>query len=99
MRPTSGMAFRLINGRGDFLLPFVPYALIFIPDIPPLFIILKLHPSIAKSPNNMASQHPIVAASAKYPKPAERTFQYGTAGVGSPKQPRDRQGLANMALI
>lgn len=29
----------------------------------------------------MASPHPIVSASARFPKPADRTFQYGTAGV------------------
>ena len=29
----------------------------------------------------MASEHPIVSASARFPKPADRTFQYGTAGV------------------
>lgn len=28
----------------------------------------------------MASQHPIAAASAKFPKPGDQTFQYGTAG-------------------
>ncbi|KAK4697677.1 phosphoacetylglucosamine mutase, partial [Lecanoromycetidae sp. Uapishka_2] len=28
----------------------------------------------------MASQHPIVSASAKFPKPTDHTFQYGTAG-------------------
>lgn len=28
----------------------------------------------------MASQHPIITASARYPKPTEHTFQYGTAG-------------------
>ena len=30
----------------------------------------------------MATPETIVAASAKYPKPTDRTFQYGTAGVG-----------------
>lgn len=29
----------------------------------------------------MASGEKIIEASGKYPKPAERTFQYGTAGV------------------
>jgi len=30
---------------------------------------------------SMASQHPIVAGSAKFPKPTDQAFQYGTAGV------------------
>jgi len=30
---------------------------------------------------SMASQHPIVAGSVKFPKPADQAFQYGTAGV------------------
>ena len=29
----------------------------------------------------MSTKDAIIAASAKFPKPADRTFQYGTAGV------------------
>ena len=49
----------------------------------------------------MASQHPIIAASAKYPKPAERTFQYGTAGVGPPSKAikKIHPRLADLMLI
>lgn len=63
----------------------------FSPDIPSLYqsFILDFtenrkpkHSRPAHRDTDMASQHPILAASAKYPKPAERTFQYGTAGVG-----------------
>lgn len=32
--------------------------------------------------SDMAPQNPIAAASVNFPKPADRTFQYGTAGVG-----------------
>lgn len=59
----------------------------FSPDIPSLYQSFSISPktenlNIAEQLTDMASQHPILAASAKYPKPAERTFQYGTAGVG-----------------
>lgn len=47
----------------------------------------------------MASQHPIITASAKYPKPAERTFQYGTAGVRFNAAPKISNNLANMVMI
>ena len=35
----------------------------------------------------MSSQHPIIQGSAKFPKPADQTFQYGTAGVGQSAHP------------
>lgn len=36
----------------------------------------------------MVSSDAIISASAKFPKPAERTFQYGTAGVSDPSSHR-----------
>ena len=54
------------------------FCLYLTPDIPSSFFIgdIQAHEHYT----NMASQHPIVAASAKYPKPADHAFQYGTAG-------------------
>ena len=56
----------------------IPHRLADIPSFP-------YHSQTNKKPCSMASQHPIAEASAKYPKPAERTFQYGTAGVSLSK--------------
>lgn len=39
-----------------------------------------------RSSSSMADKETIIAASAKFPKPADRTFQYGTAGVCCPLQ-------------
>ena len=47
----------------------------------------------------MALQHPIITASAKYPKPTEHTFQYGTAGVRSKATPKISNDLANLVII
>lgn len=37
--------------------------------------------SLLLSNPSMSSHHPILAGSAKFPKPADQAFQYGTAGV------------------
>ena len=60
----------------------------FNPDIPSFFYLsvpnlLTNSLNITKVLIDMASQNPIITASAKFPKPSERTFQYGTAGVSS----------------
>ena len=91
-----GTTFRLNNGRGEFLLLFVPGALLD-PDIH--HSQFRKHPNILKQLSSMASQHPLVAASAKFPKPAERNFQYGTAGVRFQSNHKTRLNLADMMLI
>ncbi len=73
-----------------------------IPDIiPSLFIYHSpfCQPRHTKKLTDMASQHPIVAASAKYPKPTEHTFQYGTAGVGFQSDQKNQPNLADTILL
>ena len=48
---------------------------------------------------NMSLQHPIIAGSAKFPKPVDQTFQYGTAGVGQSVQALKYMSLSILPLV
>ncbi len=50
-------------------------------------------------PSTMASTDAILAASARFPKPADRTFQYGTAGVSANPSDLPALGLFDISLV
>lgn len=47
----------------------------------------------------MADNEAILTASARYPKPAERTFQYGTAGVSNSNPKLHNHVLSDIDLV
>ncbi len=63
-----------VNSVGNYLTS-ANLSFISLSSSPPFF-----HNSRCPS-ESMASQHPIVAGSVRFTKPADQAFQYGTAGV------------------